>query len=206
MQTQLGTALVPKPHFPQGLIRSVGSLAGWSIKVSVPIPDKCVIIGAHHTASTDFILAMFLLAGAGVRMRWVTKDDYFKPGLSPFIYAFGGMPVNRRQRSNFVGQMVAQFQQHDVMRLGIMPEGTRKKAPYWKTGFYYIALGAQVPIVFGYADYPSKEVGIGGILMPTGDIIADFATVRRFYANVRGRHPQRMSELTLRQMLPQVAD
>jgi len=142
---------------------------------------------------------MFLFAGAGLKMRWVTKDDFFKPPFGSLITALGGMPVNRRISTNFVGQMVEQFQQHDELRLAIMPEGTRRKALRWKTGFYYIALGAQVPILFGYADYPNKEVGIGGSLMPTGDIAADFAVIRQFYEKVDARYPHRVSEIACRE-------
>ncbi len=176
----------------------MGRLFGWSIDVSVPVPDKCVVIGAHHTSGSDFLVAMYLLAATGINMRWVTKDDFFKPGISRLLYAMGGMPVNRRQKSNFVTQIVDMFQQNDVMRLAIMPEGTRKKAEFWRTGFYYIAMGAGVPILFGYADYPRKTVGIGGSLQPTGDIAADFAVIQRFYAHVQARYPQRESVVGLR--------
>lgn len=199
MQTQLSSQALPEPRFSEGVVRTLGRLAGWSININVPIPKKCVVVGAHHTSGTDFFAAMFLFAGAGIKMRWVTKDDFFKPPFSPLLYAMGGMPVNRNARTNFVGQMVEQFRQHDVLRLGIMPEGTRRKASHWKTGFYYIALGAQVPILFGYADYPTKEVGIGGVLLPSGDIAADFVVIRRFYERVQARYPHRVSDITLRQ-------
>ena len=82
--------------------------------------------------------------------------------------------------------------------IAILPEGTRRNATYWKTGFYYIALGAGVPIVMGYADYRSKVVGLGPALIPTGDIQADFEPIQAFYAGITGKHPERQGAIQIR--------
>ena len=79
----------------------------------------------------------------------------------------------------------------------IAPEGTRSKINHWKTGFYYMALGAQVPIVLAYVDYPSRQIGIGPIIQPTGDIQADFAHVKAFYADKTGLHPDKQAPIEI---------
>jgi 1-acyl-sn-glycerol-3-phosphate acyltransferase len=89
------------------------------------------------------------------------------------------------------------FRERDRMVLVLAPEGTRKNVPYWKTGFYYIALGAGVPVLLGYVDYPRRRCGFGPALMPTGDIDKDFEVIRAFYADKVGQHPERQGPIAL---------
>ncbi|RIK28462.1 MAG: glycerol acyltransferase [Chloroflexi bacterium] len=111
---------------------------------------------------------------------WAAKDELFFPPLGWFLRAIGGIPVNRRARTDFVGQMVKHFETRDAFVLGIAPEGTRGTKTFWKTGFYFIALRANVPMVFGYADYQRKVVGFGPMMMPSGDLDADFEHIKRY--------------------------
>jgi len=172
----------------------LAALAGWTVDISVDVPPRCVIIGAHHTSVTD-VLAAVVLMGAGVDLQVVVKGEAFRWPTRRLFTALHALPVQRHSRSGFVDQMVRAFAERDVLRLAICPEGTRKAESHWKTGFYHIAVGARVPIVFGYADYPRKEAGIGGYLMPSGDIAADFEVIRRFYAGIQGRFPDRQSDI-----------
>jgi 1-acyl-sn-glycerol-3-phosphate acyltransferase len=94
--------------------------------------------------------------------------------------------------------MVEAFHVNESLMLAILPEGTRRRATHWKTGFYYIALGAGVPIVLGFADYRRRIVGLGPALHPTGDIEADFAAIRAFYADIIGKHPERQGAIRFR--------
>ena len=75
------------------------------------------------------------------------------------------------------------------LQLVVPPEGTRSKVRYWKTGFYYIALGAKVPIVMAYMDYSRKVSGLGPVFMPTGNIEADMEAIKAFYAPFKGKNP-----------------
>jgi len=74
--------------------------------------------------------------------------------------------------------------------LVVPPEGTRSKSPHWKTGFYFIALGAQVPIVLGYMDFSTKHSGLGPSFLPTGNLEADMAEIKAFYAGFKGKNPE----------------
>ncbi len=196
------TALAQKPapiSLLQRIALGLGRLFGWRVQIDVPIPDKCVIIGAHHTSRVDFFVNLLLIFGGGVRMRWLAKDSLFRPPFGVVMRALGALPVDRSQSNNLVHQMVDAFAQADQLRLGILPEGTRQYRTYWKTGFYHIASGAHVPILLGYADFSRKVVGIGGALLPAGSIARDFELLRRFYADIRGRHPHLHGIVALRE-------
>jgi 1-acyl-sn-glycerol-3-phosphate acyltransferase len=83
---------------------------------------------------------------------------------------------------------ILQNAQRDL-HLVVPPEGTRSQSRHWKTGFYYIALGAQVPIMLGYMDFAQKKSGIGPAFMPSGDLEADMAQIKAFYAPFKGKNP-----------------
>ena len=102
----------------------------------------------------------------------------------------GGVPLDRSKRHNFVDQVVAAFDGAEEMVIALAPEGTRSRTSHWKTGFYYIAVGANVPIILAFIDYPTKRIGLGSILFPTGDLDADMQLIRNFYADKRGKKPE----------------
>ena len=194
--------IVPQPSRPthlQRLAERVASLIGWRAEANLPVPEKCVIIGAHHTSGTDFLAMLLLTTALGVKFNWVAKDTLFWGPMGWLARSLGGIPVNRKKRTDFVARMAALFQERQVLRLGIIPEGTRAKAPYWKTGFYYIALAAKVPIVMGFADYGRKTVGLGPTLIPTGDIQADMQVIREFYSNITGRYAHQQNDVRIRE-------
>ena len=184
----------PQPALWQRTTLALATQAGWTVDISVDVPPRCVIIGAHHTSISDVLVA-FILMGAGVDLRFVVKGEAFRWPTRRLFTALHALPVQRHSRSGFVDQMVRAFAEQDVLRLALCPEGTRRAETHWKTGFYHIAVGARVPILFGYADYPRKVVGIGDFLVPTGDIASDFEVIRRFYAGIQGRFPDRQSEI-----------
>jgi len=184
---------------PQRIGLLIAAAAGWKLALDQAPPARCVIIGAPHTSSWDLALTLLLMLAAGLRLRWVGKASLFHGPLGWLLRALGGLPVQRAARTNFVDQMVAAFAATDALQIAILPEGTRGRAAYWKTGFYYIALGAGVPIVMGYADYRRKLVGLGPTLYPSGDLAADFAAIRAFYNGIAGKHPEHQGAIQLRE-------
>lgn len=173
---------------------AIAAAVGWKVQVQ-PLPARCVVIGAPHTTGWDLPLTLLMILTDDLNLRWVAKDTLFRGPFGRLLRALGGIPVNRRSRNNFVDQMIEDFRTYESLRLAIVPEGTRELAPYWKTGFYYIALGAEVPIALGYVDFPRKVVGIGPHFYPTGDIEADFAGIRAFYANLEGKFPDQQGPI-----------
>ena len=179
------------------IARSVLRLIGWRTHVISPRTSRYVLIGAPHTSNWDFLIVLLLMVVEGIPIRIIGKDTLFRGPIGIFMRSLGAIPVNRRERENFVDQVVAKFDQYDELIIGISPEGTRKKSSRWRTGFYYIALKAEVPIVMAYLDYENKVCGLGPSLMPTGDIQADFMIIREFYSGIVGKYPQKQGEIVL---------
>lgn len=182
----------------QALARAILRLISWRVNVTLPKPRKYVLIGAPHTSGWDLFYTILLELATGIKIHWVGKDSLFKWPLGIFMRWLGGIPVDRRSRNNFVGQIVEMFHQHQDLVIAVAPEGSRGKTEYWKTGFYYIAIGAGVPIALGYVDYLEKVVGIGPVIMPSGDIHADFSLIKEFYMGKKGKHPHRQGEIQIR--------
>ncbi|GAB5603486.1 lysophospholipid acyltransferase family protein [Thermus sp. FJN-A] len=164
-----------------------------------PPSRKYVLIGAPHTSNWDFFVGILALWALGIRARWLGKKELFRPPLGPLLRLLGGIPVDRSRREGLVDQVAEVLRQEEEIAILITPEGTRSQAPFWRTGFYYMALKAGVPIALGYADFPRKEVGIGGYLWPTGDLEGDFAKIRAFYQDKVGLKPKRQGPIRIRE-------
>ncbi len=197
----MGSPTVKRRPFIRFLCRLILRLLGWKADITIPDTARYVIIGAPHTSNMDFFLMLLLMGVSGLQLNWVGKDTLFRKPIGGLMRKLGGVPVNRRSSNRFVDQMVAAFKEHDELALVIAPEGTRSKVHYWKTGFYYIAVGAGVPIVMAYVDAGKRTTGIGPQFKPTGDIQADFAVIKAFYDDKIGIHPKYQGEISLRQEL-----
>ena len=103
----------------------------------------------------------------------------------------GILPIDRSKSNNLVELTIQQFNSSDKLIIIVPPSGTRNKVAYWKTGFYYIACGAGVPIALGFIDYGKKTGGIGPLFYPTGDIDKDMKEIRKFYADIKGKYPEK---------------
>jgi 1-acyl-sn-glycerol-3-phosphate acyltransferase len=192
-----GSAIMQRRPLAQRVGHLIATLAGWRVLVPSPPPARCVVLGAPHTSGWDLALTLLLMLAAGIRLRWVGKESLFRGPVGPVLRGLGGLPVRRKGRNDFVAQMAEAFAGGEDLMLAILPEGTRGKTAHWKTGFYYIALAAGVPIVLGYADYRRRLVGLGPTLEPSGDIHADFVAIKAFYAGITGRHPALQGPIAL---------
>ena len=180
------------------IARLLFRLGGWKVEGHIPDIPKFIVVSAPHTSNWDGIILVMAALVFRLRLRYLVKHTLMRPPLGWVVRLTGGIPINRTARFNAVEQAVQAFNAVDRLALAISPEGTRKPVEYWKTGFYYIALGAGVPLALGYIDYRRRRTGIGPIIMPSGDIEADMEQMRAFYAPIAGRHPSRMSEMRIR--------
>ncbi len=155
----------------------------------VPNLSKFVLIGAPHTSNWDFILAMSMLAALGLRVSWIGKHTLFAPPFGGIMRWLGGIPINRQAAGDMVDQAKAAFERADKLIIGLAPEGTRKRVERWKTGFYRIAIAAQVPIVIGMIDFENRELRVDSVYRPTGEMEADLLAIKSLYKGVKGRHP-----------------
>lgn len=168
---------------------------GWTVEGTLPAnAEKCVLIAAPHTSNWDLPYTLMVAFVLRLNVYWVGKSSLFKWPFGPVMRWLGGIAVNRDQSNNLVASSALALQAADGrVQLVVAPEGTRGKsgkAPGWKTGFYYIAQGAGVPILMAYLDYAQKRGGLGPTLTPSGDIQKDMDFVKAFYAPIQGRHPK----------------
>lgn len=173
-------------------------LLGWTVSSSEHSQKKYILIGAPHTTNWDFPLTLLTMWTLGIKFSWVAKHTLFISPLGYVLKKIGGIPVDRNVRTGFLTSMAQAFDNDEALILAIAPEGTRSRTNHWKAGFYNIALKAKVDIRFGFIDYPSKTVGLGPFLTPTGDVEADFVTIRDFYKDKRGKFPEKESVIKLR--------
>ena len=164
---------------------------GWRRAGQVPDAPKFVMIAAPHTSNWDFPVGLAIILAFKAKMYWLGKEPIFRWPFGTFFKWLGGIPVSRSKSGDVVAQSVQAFNEQVRMMMVVAPEGTRKKANHWKTGFYYIAMGANVPLVMGFVDYVRKEGGFGPTLMPTGDIGADMEKIRAFYDNITAKNPDK---------------
>lgn len=160
-------------------------------------PDlkQCVIIAAHHTSMVDgLMLALYVTAfGTSLRASWIGKKELFRWPFRTFMRWIGGIPIDRDRSSDTVRQTVAIFKEYESLWLLLLPEGTRKKTEYWKSGFYHIAREAGVPIVCIFGDYKKKEAGFGLVLDPMKLTIDEvFDALREFYRDHTAKYPEKV--------------
>lgn len=151
---------------------------------------KYVVIAAPHTSWIDFPIAILARMSSGIMINFIGKDSLFKPPFGFFFRILGGTPVDRSQNNNLVDAIVQIFNAKEEFRLGLSPEGTRKKTEKWKTGFYYIAKGANVPIVMATLNFKNKEIKISEPYYTTDDKNKDFEVFYSFYEGVEGKNPE----------------
>ncbi len=167
-------------------------LRGWQIEGSLP-PDarKAVLIAAPHTSNWDLPYTLMVAFTLRLNVYWMGKQQIFRWPFGGLMRWLGGISVNREQSTNLVAASAAALREADgPLQLIVPPEGTRRKVREWRTGFYWIAHQAQVPIIMAYMDYSAKRSGLGPLFEPTGDLDADMARIKAFYAPFKGRNAE----------------
>ncbi|GEQ86276.1 acyltransferase [Patiriisocius marinistellae] len=164
---------------------------GWKIKGDFDRNiKKSVLIVAPHTSYFDFILSVLARRILKIEINFVGKRELFHPLIGWYFRWMGGAPLNRGKNENKVQAIASVIKSKNEFRLAIAPEGTRTKVETWKTGYYYIAREAGVPIIPISLDYPSKTMTIGTAFFPTGSIVEDEIELRKFFKGVIGKIPE----------------
>ncbi len=164
--------------------RLIFRVTGWKVVGHLPELKKYVVIGAPHTSNWDFVFGMCAWKLYNLKPRYLIKKEAYRFPFSLFLKATGAIPVDRKGSHNLGDSLVQMFRERDEFVTIICPEGTRKFVSSWKTGFYYVAMRANVPIVMGALDFGRKVTLLSEPFYPTGDIQKDFGTIRAFYNNV----------------------
>ena len=177
-------------HVLRALSLGFLKLAGWKVLGKLPPgAEKSVLIAAPHTSNWDLPYTLMVAFSLRLTIYWMGKEQIFRFPFRGLMMWLGGIPVQREKSTNLVAASVEAIKAASgPLQLVVPPEGTRSKTRYWKTGFYHIAVGAQVPIVMAYMDYEKKISGLGPVFEPTGDLEADMAQIKAFYANFKGKN------------------
>ncbi len=165
-------------------------LIGWKYAITVDMPAKCVLCIAPHTSNWDFMLGKLFYYAADKQASFLIKDSWYFFPFNHLFDSLGGVPVNRGKSGDLTLQMANEFLKRDAFQLAITPEGTRKRSPHWKKGFYYIAKKANVPVALVSLDYGLKEIRIDRIFYPTDDVEADMHEIKQWFKNVKACHPE----------------
>ena len=179
-----------KTYFLPWIGKFIFAIFGWGFKNELPNIPKFVTIIGPHTSNWDFVFgiaAMFIL---GVRISWMGKQPLFRNPFGGILRRLGGIPIDRSSSHGVVDTMINQYKSMDKFILAIAPEGTRKKVGKWKSGFYRIATGADVPILMTCFDYKNKIISFGPLIYPSGNFNADIENMQLFFENIRGKKSQ----------------
>lgn len=180
------TRVLPRvPSRGNAFSRALGNAAllvsRWRIEGSFPDIPKFVLIVAPHTSNWDFLVGLQAMFALGLRLSYLAKHTLFWFPLGTIMRWLGGVAVNRSVHADRVRDAIEEFKRRDKLILVVTPEGTRKRVPRWKRGFYHVATGAGVPIVPVSFDYSRRVIRIEPQFTPTGDLDADIATLRGMY-------------------------
>lgn len=168
-------------------------IGGWTAVGTAPDEPKAIFIAAPHTSNWDGIWALVYKVSIGLEVHFFAKHTLFWFPLGTLLRALGGISLDRTRAGSAVQQVISAFDESDQFYFGLAPEGTRRLTKGWKSGFYRMAEGANVPIFLCFLDYGNKRLGIGPKLELSGDQGADMRICQDFYADITGLWPAQAS-------------
>ena len=181
----------------RGIFTYLFNKNGWVVKGKLPDHIKsCVLLAGPHTSNWDTVYAIAGLNKLGVNVRFALKKELMVFPFKPFLRGIGAIPIDRspnksKKRISAVDAMASLFDKHDDLVLMISPEGTRAPKTKWKTGFYYVAKNAGVPIVCAYLDYKKKIAGIGPHFTTDLELPVLMKKIQDFYSTITPKFPEK---------------
>lgn len=167
-------------------------LMRWKIEGAVDDKiKKSVLMVMPHTSWHDFYIGLLTRGILQLEINWVGKKELFRFPFGLYFRYMGGVPLDRSEKQNKVNAIVEVFKKRKVFRIAIAPEGTRKKVNELKTGFYFIALQANVPIIAVAFDFRTKTVRISKPFYPSGNLADDLKILGSHFIGVHGRIPEK---------------
>jgi len=167
-------------------------LFGWETRVCFPSNvKKCIILVGPHTSAWDVVIgALYRSVSEIGGTKFLGKKELFKPPLGFFFRWLEGVPVDRISKNNLVSQVVDLFNSHNEFRLAMSPEGTRQKVDRLRTGFYYMAKGAGVPIIMCALDFKNKTAIFSEPFYPSENERVDLLKIIEFFSSIQGKNPE----------------
>ena len=178
----------------QGICRWIlYKVLGYEVVETIEKPQKYIIALAPHTSNIDFFIGQLFCRAQGFHCDFMMKREWFFWPLGPIFRKMGGIPITRNKKMSTTDQLAEAAKNRETFHLCITPEGTRKKNPDWKKGFYYIALKAEIPILLYGLDYKRKLIQCTKMVTPTGDIDNEMPEIKRYFESFQGKHPELFS-------------
>jgi 1-acyl-sn-glycerol-3-phosphate acyltransferase len=174
---------VPRTHGPvaAALGRLMMRLRGWRFEGTVPDEPKMILLVAPHTSNWDFLTGLWAKFALRLKANFLGKQTLFWWPLGMFLRFLGGIAIDRSKPAGITDDSTAAFRESERLMLVIAPEGTRSRSEKWKSGFYRIAVAAEVPILLIAFDYPRKVIRLGPLFRPTGDYEKDLPEIQSHY-------------------------
>ncbi len=173
---------------------------GWQFKDHTGADfSRCVMIAAPHTSNWDLIFARAAFYLLDIPVRYTVKKEWMGFPFNLIFGPLGAIAIDRsakkegEERKSMTEAMVDLFSRNKELVVLVTPEGTRALRTKWKTGFYHVAVGANVPIALGYLDYKNKIAGVGKMIYPSGDMQKDMKEIMAFYKNIPAKFPEKFS-------------
>lgn len=163
------------------------NILGWKVKgnPSNEIKKKLYIV-VPHTSNMDFFLGMLVKWAQGIKVNFLGKKSLFFPPLGWLLTYLGIVPV--KKKSNQIEEIINLYKTRETMSFGLAPEGTRSRVEKFKSGFYHIAHGAQIPIIMVTFDFKNKIVTFRKPYYVTDDKEKDMTYIQDYYEGVIGYH------------------
>jgi 1-acyl-sn-glycerol-3-phosphate acyltransferase len=186
----------------QSFARLALRTVGWRVDYVAPPGPHGIIIVYPHTSNWDFVIGLLAKWAIDLPLHFVGKESLFRgftgATLGRLMRLWGGRPVDRHHASGAVGQLARLMRSEPWFWLAMSPEGTRGFQDHLRSGFYHLALAAQVPVGLAYIDYGRRAVGVRDYVRLSGDVAADLRLLRDFYADKRGLRPRQASTIAFR--------
>jgi 1-acyl-sn-glycerol-3-phosphate acyltransferase len=183
---------VPRTHGPltAALGRFMMRLRGWRFEGEVPDERKMILLVAPHTSNWDFLTGLWAKFALQLKAGFLGKHTLFWWPFGVFLRSIGGIAIDRSKAAGIAEDSARAFRESERLMLVIAPEGTRSKSKKWKSGFYRIAVAAEVPLLLVAFDYPRKVIRLGPLFRPTGDYETDLAEIQSHYAAGMALRPE----------------
>ncbi len=166
---------------------------GWTLHITEPLPDKCIICLAPHTSNWDFLIGQLYMRSQGYKINFLMKKEWFFWPLGPIFRRMGGVPVYRSKHTSMTDSLAQAARENEQFRLCVTPEGTRSLNPDWKKGFYFIAMKAQIPVLLYGLDFRRRLIECTYSFVPTGDVEAEMRQVKLYYKDYKGKKPEKFT-------------
>jgi 1-acyl-sn-glycerol-3-phosphate acyltransferase len=180
------------------LAQRILKVLGWKLAFDGFPTLQGVAIVYPHTSNWDFPIGILAKWALGIPANFWGKDSLFTfPVIGAWMRWVGGVPIDRNSPQGVVGQMVQAFEQHKkegrLLWLAVAPEGTRSLTPGWRSGFYQVAKGSEVPLALVKLDWGRRTFSVVDFYNVTDDLQADYAHMAGVFSGVSGFHAMQAS-------------